>query len=254
MTKYLGTATKSTDLTSASTANAGDFFRVTTQFASSNWGTAHVGDLVILKKDAAAGAYATLTNWEIIHTGDNTSYGIVSTSADGLAPKITTNAGQIDTLETDRVLVSENGATPKWQTLPANAFNNTTYTIGGDDANKVYLYENGSSTAKNTVVINNVPHASSADSATTATSVANSLTIKLNGGETEGTNKFTYDGSEAKTLNVAASNHSHGHITNSGTIVANRPIKNGDKIVITGSDNRVIRSSITFDGGTTLQH
>ena len=36
LTKYLGTATKSTDLTSASTANAGDFFRVTTQFSSSN--------------------------------------------------------------------------------------------------------------------------------------------------------------------------------------------------------------------------
>lgn len=36
LTKYLGTATKYTDLTSASTANAGDFFRVTTQFSSSN--------------------------------------------------------------------------------------------------------------------------------------------------------------------------------------------------------------------------
>lgn len=36
LTKYLGTATTSTDLTGASTANAGDFFRVTAQFASSN--------------------------------------------------------------------------------------------------------------------------------------------------------------------------------------------------------------------------
>lgn len=36
LTKYLGTATKSTDLTGASTANAGDFFRVTTEFSSSN--------------------------------------------------------------------------------------------------------------------------------------------------------------------------------------------------------------------------
>ena len=36
LTKYLGTATKSTDLTGASTANAGDFFRVTAQFSSSN--------------------------------------------------------------------------------------------------------------------------------------------------------------------------------------------------------------------------
>lgn len=36
LTKYLGTATAAADLTGASTANAGDFFRVTAQFASSN--------------------------------------------------------------------------------------------------------------------------------------------------------------------------------------------------------------------------
>ena len=264
LTKYLGTATKSTDLTSASTANAGDFFRVTTQFSSSNWGTAHVGDLVILKKDAAAEAYATLTNWEIIHTGDNTSYGVVSTSADGLAPKITTNAGQIDNSATDRVLVSENGATPKWQTLPANAFNNTTYTIGGDGVNKVYLYENGSSTAKNTVTISNVPHASSADSATTATTaakateVANALTVQFNG-----TNQFTYNGSEVKTLNItasgigaAASSHTHGYITNDGRIgsPSDTTVTNTSKIVITdGNAYKITRSSITFDGITTTQ-
>ena len=252
LTKYLGTATAAANLTGASTANAGDFFRVTTSFTVNDWGTAHVGDLVILKKDAVAGDYAKIANWEIIHTGDNTSYGIVSTSTDGLAPKITTTAGQIDHATTDRVLVSKNGATPIWQTLPANAFknDNTTYTIGGDGVNKVYLYENGNSTAKNTVIISDVPHASSANSATTAESVANSLTIKLNGGETEDTNKFTYNGSTAKTVNVAASNHTHGHITNSGTILANRLIESGDKIVITDSDNLITRSSITFDGAT----
>ena len=260
LTKYLGTATKSTDLTSASIANAGDFFRVTTQFSSSNWGTAHVGDIVILKKDAASGDYASLANWEIIHTGDNTSYGVVSTSADGLAPKITTNAGQIDHSATDRVLVSENGATPKWQTLPANAFknDNTTYKLtNGDTANTVKLTP--SSGDAQTVTINDVAHASSADSATNATTattakkVSNALTIKLNGGETEGTSKFTYDGSVATTIDVARSNHTHGHITNSGKIVANRPIKDGDKIVITDSDNYITGTSITFDSTTTTK-
>lgn len=261
LTKYLGTATAAANLTDASTANAGDFFRVTTAFTVSNWGTAHVGDLVILKKDAVAEDYKTITNWEIIHTGDNTSYGIVSTSADGLAPKITTTEGQISNETTDRVLVSKNGATPIWQTLPANAFknDNTTYTIGGDGVNTVYLYENGSSTAKNTVTINDVAHASSADSATTATTattatkVSNALTIKLNGGETEGTSKFTYDGSAAITIDVARSVHNHGHITNSGKIVVNRPIKDGDKIVITDSDNYILRSSIAFDSTITTK-
>lgn len=255
LTKYLGTATAAANLTDASTANAGDFFRVTTPFTVSNWGTAHVGDLVILKKDTVAGDYATITNWEIIHTGDNTSYGVVSTSADGLAPKITTTAGQINDAAKDRVLVSKNGATPKWQTLPANAFknDNTTYTIGGDGVNKVYLYENGNSTAKNTVIISDVPHASSANSATIAESVANSLTIKLDGGETEGTSKFTYDGSVATTIDVARSVHTHGHITNSGKIVANRPIKDGDKIVITDSNNYITGTSIAFDSTTTTK-
>lgn len=260
LTKYLGTATKSTDLTGASTANAGDFFRVTTQFSSSNWGTAHVGDIIILKKDAVAGDYASLANWEIIHTGDNTSYGIVSTSADGLAPKITTTAGQIDTPATDRVLVSKNGATPKWQTLPANAFknDNTTYKLtNGDTANTVKLTP--SSGNAQTVTINDVAHASSADSATTATTattatkVSNALTIKLDGGETEGTSKFTYDGSVATTIDVARSVHTHGHITNSGKIVANRPIKDGDKIVITDSNNYITGTSIAFDSTTTTK-
>lgn len=260
LTKYLGTATKSTDLTSASTANAGDFFRVTTQFASSNWGTAHVGDLVILKKDAAEGAYATLTNWEIIHTGDNTSYGIVSTGADGLAPKITTTAGQIDTPTTDRVLVSENGTTPKWQTLPANAFknDNTTYTLSnGTTNNTVTLTSSDSSEAAQTVTINDVAHASTADE------VANSLTIKLNGGKVEGSNLFTYDGSTEKSVNItasgigaAANSHTHGNITNAGALQTDDvAIAKDDKLVITDSSNggKVARSSVSFDGSTTTK-
>lgn len=266
LTKYLGTATKSTDLTGASTANAGDFFRVTTQFSSSNWGTAHVGDIVILKKDAAAGAYATLSNWEIIHTGDNTSYGIVNNTADGLAPKITTTAGQIDTPATDRVLVSENGATPKWQTLPANAFknDNTTYTLSnGDTSNIIKLTSSNPSEAAQTVTIDNVVNASHASQASKATKVANPLTIKLNGGTTEGTNQFVYDGSAAKSVNItasgigaAASSHTHGNITNGGSLQTNDiTIANGDKLVVTDSSDsaKIARSSVSFDGSTTTK-
>lgn len=254
LTKYLGTATAAANLTGASTANAGDFFRVTTSFTVSGWGTAHVGDLVILKKDAVAGDYAKIANWEIIHTGDNTSYGVVNNTADGLAPKITTTAGQIDNSATDRVLVSENGATPKWQTLPANAFKNDTYTIGGDNVNKVYLYENGSSTAKNTVVINNVPHASSADQASTATKVANALTINW------GSNIATYDGSEERTINItpgtigaAASNHTHGNINKDGKITSNVQSISGTKLVVADENSKITGSSIAFDGGTTTK-
>lgn len=39
----------------------------------------------------------------------------------------------------------------------------------------------------------------------TASQVANSMTVKLNGGTTEGTNLFTYNGSGAKTVNITPS-------------------------------------------------
>lgn len=250
LTKYLGTATKYTDLTSASTANAGDFFRVTTQFSSSNWGTAHVGDIVILKKDAASGDYASLANWEIIHTGDNTSYGVVNNTTDGLAPKWSTS--DTTKIASANYVLMNDGSNVKWRQLPSTSFSDTTYTLSnGDTTNTVKL--TSSSGDAQTVTINNVAHASSADQASTATSVANSLTIKLDGGETEGTSKFTYDGSAAITIDVARSVHTHGHITNSGKIVANRPIKDGDKIVITDSDNYILRSSVAFDGTTTTK-
>lgn len=144
------------------------------------------------------------------------------------------------------------GSNVKWRQLPSTSFSDTTYTLSnGDTTNTVKL--TSSSGDAQTVTINNVAHASSADQASTATSVANSLTIKLDGGETEGTSKFTYDGSAAITIDVARSVHTHGHITNSGKIVVNRPIKDGDKIVITDSDNYILRSSVAFDGTTTTK-
>lgn len=54
--------------------------------------------------------------------------------------------------------------------------------------------------------------------ATSATKVNNNLVVKLNGGSTEGTNLFTFNGSAAKTVNItpsaigaAASSHTHNY-------------------------------------------
>ncbi len=262
LTKYLGTATDVNNLIEASSANAGDFFRVTSQFSSSGWGTAHVGDIVILKKDAPAGGFATLSNWEIIHTGDNTSYGIVNNTTDGLAPKWSTS--DATKIASANYVLMNDGSNVKWRQLPSTAFsdNNTTYTLSnGDTANTVKLTP--SSGSAQTVTINNVAHASSADQASTATKVANSLTIKLNGGSTEGSNQFVYNGSAAKSVNItpsgigaAASSHTHGNITNTGTLQTNDiTIANGDKLVVTdSSDNaKIARSSVSFDGSTTTK-
>ena len=57
---------------------------------------------------------------------------------------------------------------------------------------------------------------------TTAAATSSSLVIKLNGGTTEGTNQFTFNGSTAKTINItpssigaATSGHTHGVATTS---------------------------------------
>lgn len=58
--------------------------------------------------------------------------------------------------------------------------------------------------------------------ASSATKVNNNLTVQLNGGSTEGTNKFTFNGSAAKTLNITpssigAAEASHGTHVSYGT-------------------------------------
>lgn len=62
---------------------------------------------------------------------------------------------------------------------------------------------------------------SAGGAATSANKVNSSLTVQLNGGTTEGTNKFTFDGSGAKSVNItpsaigaAASSHSHSSYVN----------------------------------------
>lgn len=268
LTKYLGTATAAENLTGASTANAGDFFRVTTSFTVSGWGTAHVGDLVILKKDAIAGDYATITNWEIIHTGDNTSYGVVNNTTDGLAPKWSTS-DRTEVASEDYVLMND-GTNVKWRQLPSTSFsdNNTTYTLSNSKTTDTVKLTSSTGSSQ-TVTVNNVAHAINADSATNATTaatadkVAKSLTIQLNSGTTEGTNQFVYDGSAGKSVNItaskigaAASSHTHGNITNAGALQADDvAIGSNDKLVITDSSNggKVARSSVTFDGSTTTK-
>lgn len=66
-------------------------------------------------------------------------------------------------------------------------------------------------------------YAGSSSAGGAANSVKTNLTIKLNGGATEGTNLFTFNGSTAKTINItpsaigaAASDHTHNYLPLSG--------------------------------------
>lgn len=56
----------------------------------------------------------------------DTTYSIVNSTTDGLAPKIGTSASATITTQADEwVLTSTKGATPTWRKLPGNAFSNT---------------------------------------------------------------------------------------------------------------------------------
>lgn len=118
---------------------------------------------------------------------------------------------------------------------------------------------------------NTTTYAGSSTKGGAANSVANSLKVQLNGGTTEGTNQFTFNGAAAKTVNVtasavgaytkaevdaelakkqnsgnyAASSHAHGHITNDGTITttALTSTTGVGGVVVTDSNNKVTRMS-----------
>lgn len=83
----------------------------------------------------------------------------------------------------------------------------------------------------------------------------NSLIIKLNGGSTEGTNLFTYDGSGAKTINItpgsigaAASSHTHNYAGSSSIGgAANSAVKlsTARNFSLTGG---AVAAAVKFDG------
>ena len=64
----------------------------------------------------------------------NTTYSVVTSSANGLVPMFDASDGTIDSSSTDWVLTNNNGSIG-WYKLPANAFNNTTYSAATTSAN-----------------------------------------------------------------------------------------------------------------------
>lgn len=117
----------------------------------------------------------------------------------------------------------------------------------------------------------NTLYAGSASKGGPANSVANKLTIQLNSGSTEGTNKFTYDGAAVKSVNItpgnigtytaseidsklatkqnsgdyALSSHTHGNILKAGTmtVTALTSTSGVAGVLVTDSDNKITRMS-----------
>ena len=133
LSKYLGTVSSLSTLT-GSTADTGDFYRVTGSFTV-NSETAHVGDLVILKPTATSTAEA---NWEVIHTGDNTN------------TTYTLKAGSTANI----VELWADGASSATSSITVNNVTNaaaaTTASTAGKVSNKVTFNNGGSGAASGT--------------------------------------------------------------------------------------------------------
>lgn len=159
-----------------------------------------------------------------------------------LQTTVSGNAGSADKLTTARTITIGN----KSNTFDGTA--NITYTLS----------EIGAAATSHT---HNYAGSSSAGGA--ANSVANNLKIQLNGGSTEGTNLFTYNGSGAKSINITpssigAAGTSHGtHVSYSTTTpkVAGTGAVGSESSVARGDHVHPAQTSVTGNAGTatTLQ-
>lgn len=107
-----------------------------------------------------------------------------------------------------------------------------TYTLSvgtGDDANKIILTSSTGDVNKVTV-----PYAS------VANKVGADLVVQLNGGITEGTNKFTYNGSASKSMNITKASVGLGNVDN--TADANKSVNHA-----TTADSATTATNATND-------
>lgn len=143
-------------------------------------------------------------------SNENTQYITASDS-------ITGNAKTATTLQTARTIngTSFNGSanitTANWGTA-------RNISIADSDATNTGTAVSVNGSANATLKLPATIKATLSGNASSATKVNNNLVIKLNGGTTEGTNLFTFNGSAAKSLNItpssigaAASSHTHNY-------------------------------------------
>lgn len=194
---YLG-AYNSFDALPTSNISEGDWARASEQFTYSGV-IVHRGDILIVSSISPV-------TWDVLHTEVDTDtwrpiqVNDISIDNNTLNLKAGTNVS----------LSQTNGAV-----TISSTDTNTTYTLSGSNATVTLTPSSGSAQS---VTVNNVD---------SANKVAKLLKIQLNGGETEGTNQFTFDGSAAKNINItpanigaATSGHTH-NITLSGDVTSN---------------------------------
>ena len=175
--------------------SVGDWCRVGTQFkvpanlsSSATEETAHVGDILIC---TARNTSNPLYKWDVLHTEVDTDtwrpIKVDGISIDDNNTLNTLNLKPGANITLSRTIGSGNVTISSTDT-------NTTYELSGEDAKVTLTASDGT---KQSVTVNKVEQAAS---------VGSSLIIKLNGGKTEGTNQFTFNGSTSKNINITPAN------------------------------------------------
>lgn len=152
-------------------------------------------------------------------TPTNTTYSVATTSANGLMSS--TDKSKLDGIASGANKTTVDSALSSTSTNPVqnkvvNSAISNLNTLVGDTAVSIQISE-AIASKSDTGHTHNYAGSSTAGGA--ANSVKTNLIVKLNGGSTEGTNLFTYNGSTAKTINVTpsaigAAASSHGtHVT-----------------------------------------
>ena len=95
---------------------------------NATWGSSDFVTGITLYKDAKG--HITDMAVSSLQLPTPETYSVVTTGTSGLAPILTTTANTIATQASEFVLTTTSGGVPSWRKLPANAFNNTTYTAG----------------------------------------------------------------------------------------------------------------------------
>ena len=187
--------------------------------------------------------------------GTHVDYASAAPLANGTAAVGSSNkVAREDHVHPIQTTVSGNaGTASKWASAITLTIGNKGKSVDGSGNVSWTLAEIGAAESGHTH-----KYAGSSSAGGAANSVANSIKVQLNGGTTEGTNQFTFNGSAAKTINITPSGigaaaSSHGtHVTYSSTT----PKANGTAAV--GSESSVARgdhvhpvqTSVTGNAGT----
>lgn len=148
----------------------------------------------------------------------DTTYSIVNSTTDGLAPKIGTSASATITTQADEwVLTSTKGATPTWRKLPSNAFSNTN-NYRPISINGTPILEN------NNTVLNLV--------------AGNNITLNP---KKDSNNKYTGE------VTITASNHAWSNITGKPTTLAGYGITDAVKWIGEVNADSVYGASVGYN-------